>query len=144
MSGDDPARRTDELLREYLRERDVSCAGCGYNLRNLTTGFCPECRVRPRLNVGKPGRSVAGFAAMICPICGSVCIGIVALVVGVALGLTDDVAEIVIVAGLDLLLLLVLVIWAPLLLGLRWWLQLAGACLSWAMHIVIYVAILLP
>ena len=32
-----------DLLRQYLAERDVSCPGCGYNLRGLAAGACPEC-----------------------------------------------------------------------------------------------------
>jgi hypothetical protein len=32
-----------ELLRAYLAGRDVSCAHCGYNLRDLVGRVCPEC-----------------------------------------------------------------------------------------------------
>lgn len=36
---------TDEsdTLRRYLAEHDVPCASCGYNLRGLEAGVCPEC-----------------------------------------------------------------------------------------------------
>ena len=30
-------------LADFLAERDASCYGCGYSLRGLTTGVCPEC-----------------------------------------------------------------------------------------------------
>jgi len=30
-------------LRVFLAERDAPCARCGYNLRGLTGGACPEC-----------------------------------------------------------------------------------------------------
>lgn len=33
----------DELATLYLRGRDVSCPGCGYNRRNGITAACPEC-----------------------------------------------------------------------------------------------------
>lgn len=33
----------EELLRAWLRDRDVPCPGCGYNLRGLTRNVCPEC-----------------------------------------------------------------------------------------------------
>jgi hypothetical protein len=32
-----------DLLRRFLLGRDVACPGCGYNLRDLTGGRCPEC-----------------------------------------------------------------------------------------------------
>ena len=32
-----------ELLRQFLRGRDVTCPGCRYNLRDLTGDRCPEC-----------------------------------------------------------------------------------------------------
>ena len=33
----------DEPLIAFLRDRDVPCPRCGYNLRNLTMAKCPEC-----------------------------------------------------------------------------------------------------
>lgn len=30
-------------LSRYLADRDVRCPGCGYNLRGLEEGTCPEC-----------------------------------------------------------------------------------------------------
>jgi hypothetical protein len=39
-------------LLDYLRERDVPCPVCGYNLRNLTRPVCPECRHDVVLTVG--------------------------------------------------------------------------------------------
>ena len=33
----------DQKLAAYLAERDVACPGCGYNLRGVTGGVCPEC-----------------------------------------------------------------------------------------------------
>jgi hypothetical protein len=40
-----------ELLREYLANRDAPCPGCGYNLRGLAGGVCPECNLRSALSV---------------------------------------------------------------------------------------------
>src|SRR5689334_19824800 len=47
------------LLLEFVRERDVKCPCCSYNLRNLTTPVCPECRhaltlsvIAQRYNIG--------------------------------------------------------------------------------------------
>ncbi|MFI4915974.1 MAG: hypothetical protein ACIAS6_05630 [Phycisphaerales bacterium JB060] len=39
-------------LLDFLRERDAPCPVCGYNLRNLTTPVCPECRHDLVLTVG--------------------------------------------------------------------------------------------
>lgn len=32
-----------ELLASYLADRDVACAGCGYNLKGCVADQCPEC-----------------------------------------------------------------------------------------------------
>jgi hypothetical protein len=34
---------TLHTLKGYLARRDVPCPSCGYNLRGLRTGACPEC-----------------------------------------------------------------------------------------------------
>jgi hypothetical protein len=40
-----PVRRSYTLrtLEGYLARRDVPCPSCGYNLRGLSEGTCPEC-----------------------------------------------------------------------------------------------------
>ncbi len=38
-----PSSDERTLLASYLRDRDVPCPGCGYNLRGITTDRCPEC-----------------------------------------------------------------------------------------------------
>ncbi len=42
----------DKLLLEYVRDRDAPCPLCGYNLRDLSTPTCPECREALSLTVG--------------------------------------------------------------------------------------------
>lgn len=42
----------DSALCNFLESRDVSCPGCGYNLRGLTARSCPECNQGLRLMVG--------------------------------------------------------------------------------------------
>jgi len=42
----------DKLLFEYVRDRDAACPLCGYNLRDLSTPTCPECREALSLTVG--------------------------------------------------------------------------------------------
>jgi hypothetical protein len=52
-STSDAVTRTDErALLDFLRERDVPCPLCRYNLRALTTPRCPECGRELRLSVG--------------------------------------------------------------------------------------------
>lgn len=46
---DDPAARR---LIEHLRERDIACPLCSYNLRNLASPICPECGQPLELRVG--------------------------------------------------------------------------------------------
>jgi hypothetical protein len=38
-----PPPSEEELLRQFLSGRDVTCPGCQYNLRDLTGRQCPEC-----------------------------------------------------------------------------------------------------
>jgi uncharacterized membrane protein YidH (DUF202 family) len=38
-----PVADADAQLLQFVRERDVECPGCGYNVRNLTSDRCPEC-----------------------------------------------------------------------------------------------------
>src|SRR5690349_11255431 len=48
-----PQTFTDqEPLLDYLRDRDVACPLCGYNLRGLTSTRCPECGRELQLTVG--------------------------------------------------------------------------------------------
>jgi len=46
------ARDADALLLDFVRDRDVNCPRCGYNLRNLSTPVCPECKEPLKLQVG--------------------------------------------------------------------------------------------
>lgn len=45
----DAAPDSAAQLREFLASHDARCPGCGYNLRSLTTGLCPECGAAPDL-----------------------------------------------------------------------------------------------
>ena len=52
MSGDEQPGDEASLMLEFLRDRDVPCPLCGYNLRNLPACTCPECRETLALQVG--------------------------------------------------------------------------------------------
>lgn len=49
-----PQATPDELATIYLRARDVSCPGCGYNRRDGQTTICPECDVYIRIRIEDP------------------------------------------------------------------------------------------
>ncbi len=51
-TAEPPPADSDKLLLEYVRDRDAPCPLCGYNLRNLSTPTCPECREALSLAVG--------------------------------------------------------------------------------------------
>jgi hypothetical protein len=59
----------DEVARllEYLRERDVPCPLCNYNLRNLTRPQCPECRQDLTLTVGVTRPRLLWLLATVAP-----------------------------------------------------------------------------
>jgi len=63
QSRDDAPGPSDEarLVVEFLRERDAACPECGYNLRNLTSPVCPECRRELHLSIAPGHRSVTGL-----------------------------------------------------------------------------------
>ena len=66
--ADTPVTSTAEprALIDYLRDRDVACPLCEYNLRGLTVPRCPECGRELALRVGlvEP-RQGAWIAALI-------------------------------------------------------------------------------
>jgi len=56
----------DHRLLEFLRDRDVPCPKCGYNLRNLLKPKCPECELALTLGVcAKPLRMGSLFAVVV-------------------------------------------------------------------------------
>ncbi len=57
----------DIMLLEFLREHDVACPVCGYNLRALTRPVCPECRQELGLNVGVRQLGLAWLFVAIAP-----------------------------------------------------------------------------
>lgn len=48
----------ERALRDFVAVRDVPCPNCGYNLRGLTSGACPECRYVPRLELARMDRPI--------------------------------------------------------------------------------------
>lgn len=56
-----------ERLIDFLRDRDVPCPLCGYNLRNLTGTVCPECRQNLQITVGVRDVRFGYFLATVAP-----------------------------------------------------------------------------
>jgi hypothetical protein len=57
-----------ELLQAYLADQDVPCPGCGYNLRGLTSGVCPECRHQLLLRVDLAEPAIGALIAALAPL----------------------------------------------------------------------------
>lgn len=55
------------MLLQFVRERDVHCPRCDYNLRNLTQPMCPECREELRLTVGVRRTQIGWLVAALAP-----------------------------------------------------------------------------
>jgi hypothetical protein len=47
-------RPKDELLREFLHERDARCPACRYSLRNCGADRCPECGAALEITLAQP------------------------------------------------------------------------------------------
>lgn len=56
---------TDPFLIDYLADRDISCPGCGYNLRGLNGSACPECAADLSLRVGLTEPRLATLIAVL-------------------------------------------------------------------------------
>jgi hypothetical protein len=56
------------LLERFLHDRDAFCPVCGYNLRDLTSGACPECGQRIALCVGAPDLRLDAFVWALAPL----------------------------------------------------------------------------
>lgn len=52
-----------EFLRTFLAERDMPCPLCGYNLRALQAGQCPECGSEVEVTVGLMEPRMGAFVA---------------------------------------------------------------------------------
>ena len=67
MNADPQPADSDSLLLEFVRDRDAPCPMCGYNLRNLPTPTCPECRELLSLTVGVRKPRFGWFVVAITP-----------------------------------------------------------------------------
>ncbi len=69
-----PTLDLDRMLLDFVHGRDVACPQCGYNLRNLTTTTCPECKQALKMQVGVQRPPLLPFVLAIAPgIFGGLC-----------------------------------------------------------------------
>jgi hypothetical protein len=73
-------------LLDFLHERDVPCPLCAYNLRNLPTPVCPECRHALVITVGIPALRLTPYVLAIAPFIGGAGIALLFAALTVAHG----------------------------------------------------------
>ena len=61
---DDHESANQQMLITFLKDRDVPCPLCQYNLRNLNRSNCPECGRPIELTVKVPDLSYASWIVM--------------------------------------------------------------------------------
>lgn len=78
VAGETSASAADgsALLLQYLRQTDVACPLCGYNLRGLTSPRCPECGNELRLSVGLREPVLRYWMMLATVVCASAGIGL--------------------------------------------------------------------
>ncbi len=90
-----------QLLLDFVRQRDVPCPLCGYNLRDLTLPRCPECRQDLLLTVGVRNLRFVWLVATIAPcIFSGIAAAMLAIPILIAFGRGTDQAPMQVV-GLD-------------------------------------------
>jgi hypothetical protein len=76
-----------QWLIEYLRDRDVPCPLCGYNLRQLDMPRCPECGREIRLSINLAEPYLRGWITTVAALCASAGVGILVLILIVQEGM---------------------------------------------------------
>ncbi len=84
-----PEQGDKTLLTQFLADRDVTCARCGYNLHGVASSACPECGDDLQLGLVYPG--IAAYITTLVVISAS--FGGNALIGGVLLSLTIGFGE---------------------------------------------------
>jgi hypothetical protein len=74
-----PTTAEQAMLAEYLRERDVACPSCKYNLRGLTTARCPECGQQIKITITLKEPYLKAWIALVAASCISAGMGIFVL-----------------------------------------------------------------
>jgi hypothetical protein len=139
-AGAEPARDPESMLLEFVRERDVSCPACGYNLRNLSRPVCPECREPLSLKVTHELPPIGPFVALLAPSIFSALLAVVLLSLTFIFG--GPPAEVIMAIAFGVLnAILILIIF-----GLRRRfvrsprrVQIGWAGLNWLVHLTVFI-----
>lgn len=78
----DPLAMDEAFLLSYLRDRDVMCPRCGYNLRDAHSAQCVECGAPIVLSVRDAEPRTVGWAVMTAAMAVSAGIGM--LIIGIS------------------------------------------------------------
>lgn len=99
-TGADGAVADAGMLRAYLHDRDIHCPRCGYNLRSLTGGRCPECGTRLVLAVREAEPRLGAWIALTVMVCLNAGVGLLIVGLSVKEGrVHHDLVEWPVVAG---------------------------------------------
>src|SRR5688572_33486872 len=82
----DAGERDACALVDYLRERDVACPLCRYNLRGLQTSRCPECGRALTLGVWLAEPRMAAWVVALVPSLLSAGVGVLMVFAMIATG----------------------------------------------------------
>jgi hypothetical protein len=81
-----PTSPFEPLLEPFLRGRNAACPACGYNLRDLAAGVCPECGAKLHLQVGSDQLNLAPWiCGMLSPALAIGFDGVVTILMSIAL-----------------------------------------------------------
>lgn len=80
----DPAERA--LLLAFLKDRDVACPLCQYNLRNLSISTCPECGKSIELAVKARDVAVQSWATLVVALSLPAGVGLFFICMGISRG----------------------------------------------------------
>ena len=82
----------NDLLSIFLRDRDVPCPACAYNLRDLTTSRCPECGHGVALRVGLAERNLKAWVTLLVVCCLGAGMGLVVIAMAIIFSILGGVA----------------------------------------------------
>ena len=74
-------KRSEPITAAFLRDRDVACVSCGYNLRGCTLTVCPECQTPLHMRWLRPAWS-RRIVKLIKPVVPPLVVGCVASAIG--------------------------------------------------------------
>ena len=77
----DTPRTPEQYLVHFLHEHESECPRCKYNLRKLTSHYCPECGAELHLTVGTVEPYLRAWLTLVVNLCVGAGLGIVWIIV---------------------------------------------------------------